>query len=274
MPELPEVETVCRTLRAVTTGHRIVEVEVLERRLRMPVSRNFKSLLQGRKIVDIQRRGKYILLVLEGDMVWVSHLGMSGKLIYVAAERAREEHDHIFVRLDHGFDLRYHDPRRFGLAAVMPAAELEAWPQIRDLGPDPLGPDFAGAGLFAHTRGSRRKIRDLLLDQSVVAGLGNIYINELLFYAGVRPTTRAFKLDRLRVLRMATVARELLHEAIQWGGTSFSDYRDGQDRRGEFQQHLRVYGREGESCRRCSQLIKRISVGNRSAFYCPVCQRR
>ena len=273
MPELPEVETVCRTLRALVPGHRIVHVEVLQHRLRVPVRRDFKSLLLGRKIIDIQRKGKYILLMMEGEIVWVSHLGMSGKLIYVATERPREVHDHIFVRLDHGFDLRYHDPRRFGLAAAMRTLQLGDWPQIRDLGPDPLGPDFVASGLYARTRSSRRKIRDLLLDQSVVAGLGNIYINELLFYAGIRPTTRAFRLARERVAQIATHAPQLLNEAIQWGGTSFSDYRDGQDRRGEFQQHLRVYGREGESCRRCQQLIKRVSLGNRSAFYCPACQK-
>ena len=273
MPELPEVETVCRTLRAVVPGHRIVNVEVREARLRVPVRRDFKSLLLGRKILEIQRKGKYILLTMEGEIVWVSHLGMSGKLIYVTSERPREVHDHIFVRLDHGFDLRYHDPRRFGLATAMRMAQLGDWAQIRDLGPDPLGEDFAARGLYARTRSSRRKIRDLLLDQSVVAGLGNIYVNELLFCAGIRPTTRAFRLARERVAQIARRAPQLLSEAIQWGGTSFSDYRDGQDRRGEFQQHLRVYGREGERCTRCQQLIKRVPLGNRSAFYCPACQK-
>ncbi|HWP56308.1 MAG TPA: bifunctional DNA-formamidopyrimidine glycosylase/DNA-(apurinic or apyrimidinic site) lyase [Candidatus Acidoferrales bacterium] len=272
MPELPEVETVCRTLRAVVPGHRVVGVEVLERRLRMPVGRSFKALLFGRKIVDVERRGKYILLILEGEVVWVSHLGMSGKLIYVAAQRPRERHDHIIVALDRGFELRYHDPRRFGLALALSRRELETWPQFRALGPDPLAGDVA-SGLYESARGSRRKIRDLLLDQRVLSGLGNIYANEILFYAGIRPTARAFTLTRARAGRIAAAAARLLSEAIQWGGTSFSDYRDGQDRRGEFQQHLRVYGREGESCTRCGRTIKRVSLGNRSAFYCPGCQK-
>jgi formamidopyrimidine-DNA glycosylase len=272
MPELPEVETVCRTLRDLVPGRRIIKVEVLEPRLRLRVTRDFGSFLSRRTFVDVQRRGKYIVMILDGKRVWVTHLGMSGKLIYVSAERPREEHDHICVGLENGFELRYHDPRRFGLAVAMPLEKLKIWPRLRDLGPDPLETDFAGAGLSHWARKSRRKIRDLLLDQKVVAGLGNIYSNEILFYAGVRPTARAFRLSRERVDEIATVAPKLLREAIHWGGTSFSDYRDGQDRQGEFQTHLSVYGREGERCRRCQHVIKRVALGNRSAFYCPSCQ--
>ena len=272
MPELPEVETVRRTLCDLVLGRRIIKVEVLEPRLRLPVARDFASFLSGRTFVDVQRRGKYLLLILDGERVWVTHLGMSGKLIYVSAERPREAHDHICAVLENGFELRYHDPRRFGLAAAMPLGKMQTWPPLRDLGPDPLEGDFAVAGLYHRARKSRRKIRDLLLDQKVVAGLGNIYSNELLFYAGIRPTVRAFKLSRERVDEIAAIAPRLLREAIHWGGTSFSDYRDGQDRQGEFQARLSVYGREGERCRRCAHVIKRVALGNRGAFYCPTCQ--
>lgn len=273
MPELPEVETICGGLRPFLRGRRITAVEVLEPRLRSPVGADLSSRLRGKTIGDVRRRGKYILIFLERESVWVFHLGMSGKLIHVEAERPREKHDHIIVSLDAGGELRYHDPRRFGLSIVVPQAKLRTLPQIRNLGLEPFDRQFDGDYLYSVARNSQRRIRDLLIDQRVVAGLGNIYANEILFRAGIRPTTRAWKLGRSRVEQIAEVTPGLLREAIRWCGTSFSDYRDAENRRGEFQNHLRVYDREGEKCRACASKIKRIPMGNRSAFYCPKCQR-
>lgn len=273
MPELPEVETICRGLRALLRGRKVAEVEVLEPRLRSPVTGAFCSQLRGRTILDVERRGKYILVWLEGDQVWLSHLGMSGKLIYVEPDKPRERHDHIIVRLDEGHELRYHDPRRFGLSVVVPRAELEGLPQIKNLGLEPFDHQFNGAYLYSIARDSRRRIRDLLIDQGVLAGLGNIYANEILFRAGIRPTTRAWRLGCRRAEQIAEVTPRVLQEAIRWCGTSFSDYRDAEDRFGEFQNHLRVYDREGEKCRVCSARIRRVVIGNRSAFYCPTCQK-
>ncbi|MBI2986932.1 MAG: bifunctional DNA-formamidopyrimidine glycosylase/DNA-(apurinic or apyrimidinic site) lyase [Deltaproteobacteria bacterium] len=273
MPELPEVETICSGLRPLVRGRRIRTVEVLEPRLRSPVGAGLSSRLRGKTIVDVGRRGKYILIFLEGGSVWIFHLGMSGKLIYVGAERPREKHDHIIVSLDTGRELRYHDPRRFGLSLVVPGAKLETLPQLGNLGLEPFDRQFDGDYLYSATRNSRRRIRNLLIDQKVVAGLGNIYANEILFHAGVRPTTRSSKLGRRRIEQIATVTPRLLREAIRWCGTSFSDYRDAEDRLGEFQNHLRVYDREGQKCRVCSSTIKRVAIGNRSAFYCPTCQK-
>lgn len=273
MPELPEVETICGGLRALLPGRIAARVEVLDRRLRRRVGRDFRPRLEGKAIREVGRRGKYILVVLEGKWVWISHLGMSGKLIYVEASRPRERHDHIIVTLSNGHELRYHDPRRFGLSLVVPAARISALPQLRNLGPEPFDPEFCAAYLYAVFRKSRRRVRDLLIDQNVVAGLGNIYANEILFRAGTRPTTRAWKLGRSGADRIAKTIPEVLREAIRWCGTSFSDYRDAEDRFGKFQNHLRVYDREGEKCRVCASAIKRVSLGNRSAFYCPTCQR-
>jgi formamidopyrimidine-DNA glycosylase len=273
MPELPEVETICRGLRARVTGCRIVEVRVLEPRLRTRVGADFAAKLAGRVIADVRRRAKYILIVLENDWVWLSHLGMSGKLIWVEESRPREKHDHIVAKLEGGYELRFHDPRRFGLSLVVSPADLDALPQMRALGLEPLDNNFDGAYLYALARNSRRRIRDLLIDQTVVAGLGNIYANEILFHAGVRPTARAWKLGRARVERIAELAPKILSEAIRWCGTSVSDYRDAEDRYGEFQNHLRVYDREREKCKACSGTIKRVSIGNRSAFFCPKCQK-
>ena len=273
MPELPEVETICRGLRSLVTGRRVAEVEVLEPRLRIPVAEDFGSKLQGKTILGVERKGKYLLTLLEEEGVWISHLGMSGKLIYVETDRPREEHDHILVRLDNGHELRFHDPRRFGLSLIFPRGQLAEWAPLRELGPDPLDQRFDGDYLYSIARSSRRRVRDLLIDQRVVAGLGNIYANEILFRAGIRPATRAWKLGRERSGKIAKLTPKLLREAIRWCGTSFSDYRDAEDRFGEFQNHLRVYDRTGEKCRVCAGTIKRVSLGNRSAFYCPKCQR-
>ena len=273
MPELPEVETVCRSLRPHIVGRRISRIEVLEPRLRTRIEESALAPLVGRKITEIGRRGKYILIRLAGGWVWVFHLGMSGKLICVAPKSARRKHDHIVVHLNGGGEFRYHDPRRFGLSLVTTTQGLEGLAQLRHLGVDPLDADLTGDYLFRFTRASRRRIRDLLLDQQIIAGLGNIYANEVLFLTGVKPTARSYRLTRNRVCLMAQTIPELLREAIRWCGTSFSDYRDADDKRGAFQEHLRVYDRQGEVCRVCSSTIKRVALGNRSAFYCPSCQK-
>jgi formamidopyrimidine-DNA glycosylase len=273
MPELPEVETICRGLRAAVKGKRIVGVKVADGRLRAPVAKDFAQTLAGRTVVDIGRRGKYILIRLDGEAVWLLHLGMSGKLIRVPERRLRHRHDHIVVHLESGYELRYNDPRRFGFSVVGQAAEIDSLPQIRVLGLEPFDARFDSDYLYRFAHRSGRRIRDLLIDQRVVAGLGNIYANEILYHAGVRPTARASRLSRAQIARIAELTPKILAEAIRWCGTSFSDYRDAEDRRGEFQNHLRVYAREGERCATCGSVIRRVSPGNRSAFYCPGCQK-
>ena len=273
MPELPEVETVCRSLRPHLLGRRIERIDVRERRLRVPVDVARVGLLVGKRIESVDRVAKYILLRLNDPSVWLFHLGMSGKLICTAGSTPRQKHDHIVVDLDDGLQLRYHDPRRFGLAMVTHAGDLAGLPQLRRLGVDPFGQTLTGEYLFSFTRASERRIRDLLLDQQIVAGLGNIYANEVLARVRVKPTTRAWRLTRKQVGMIAAAIPELLHDAIHWCGTSFSDYRDADDKSGEFQNHLRVYDRDGEPCRVCPSTIKRVAIGNRSAFYCPTCQK-
>jgi len=273
MPELPEVETICRGLQLHVTGRGILRVKVRERRLRCLIHRKFAESLEGRSILRIERKAKYILISLSGDVVWIVHLGMSGKLVHVDSRRAKQKHDHILVRLDNGWELRYHDPRRFGLSLVVPANDLHRLPQLKRLGLDPFDVQFTGSYLYAFTRHSDRRIRDLLLDQQIVAGIGNIYANEILSRVGVRPTTRSRRLRRSRVEAIAAMIPEVLQEAIRWCGTSFSDYRDADDKFGEFQNHLRVYDRDGEKCRLCPSPIKRVTIGNRSGFYCPTCQQ-
>jgi formamidopyrimidine-DNA glycosylase len=273
MPELPEIETICRGLRPHLSGRKILAVEVFDRRLRHPVEPRLALRLRGRTIAKVGRKAKYLLLYLEGNAVWVFHLGMSGKLIHVAPDTPKQKHDHIVVTLDSGYHLRYHDPRRFGLALLADENGLEALSQFRRLGLDPFDSRFNGQYLYGITRRSDRRIRDLLLDQQIVAGIGNIYASEILSRVGVRPTTRCWRLSRFKIEQIAATIPEVLNEAILWCGTSFSDYRDADDRFGEFQNHLRVYDREGEKCRVCPTLVKRVAIGNRSAFYCPSCQK-
>jgi formamidopyrimidine-DNA glycosylase len=272
MPELPEVETVCRSLRPHLLGRTIRRVRVLEPRLRVQVDERKLKSLAGKRVAGITRIAKYILIELE-DLAWLFHLGMSGKLICVAPSTARQKHDHIIAELDDGVELRYHDPRRFGLSLVAKKDRLYDLPQLRHVGLDPFDAALDAEYLFRVTRASERRIRDLLLDQQIIAGLGNIYANEILSLVGIKPTTRAHRLSRKRVAALAAMIPRLLSDAIRWCGTSFSDYRDADDKSGEFQNHLRVYDREGEKCRICPSVIKRVPLGNRSAFYCPACQK-
>jgi len=273
MPELPEVETVCRSLRPHLLGRTIRRVRVLEPRLRVAVDAKQLTALAGKRVDAITRRAKYILFNLSEDTVWVFHLGMSGKLICVQPDTARRKHDHILVDLDNGTELRYHDPRRFGLSLVVRREDLSELPQFRHVGLDPFDAALTGEYLFRFTRASVRRIRDLLLDQQIIAGLGNIYANEILAMTGIRPTVRAHRLTRKQAAAMARTIPTLLRDAIRWCGTSFSDYRDADDKTGKFQNHLRVYDRDGERCRICPSKVKRVAIGNRSAFYCPTCQK-
>jgi formamidopyrimidine-DNA glycosylase len=273
MPELPEIETICRGLRPHVEGRRILSVTVMEPRLRCLVDRRMAEVLEGRTILRVGRRAKYILISLSGKMIWMYHLGMSGKLIHVDPRTPKQKHDHILVRLDSGRELRYHDPRRFGLSVLAAENELHELPQLKHLGLDPFDSGFNGSYLYSFTKRSDRRIRDLLLDQQIVAGIGNIYANEILARAGIRPTARCRRLTRKQIERIAAMIPTVLNEAIRWCGTSFSDYRDADDRFGEFQKQLRVYDRFGEKCRACPGSIKRVPMGNRSAFYCPSCQK-
>jgi len=273
MPELPEVETICRGLRRHLQDRRILGVEIRQPRLRRPVDAALPSRLKDQTITRVERRAKYILIFLRSGLVWGFHLGMSGKLIHVAADMPRRKHDHIIAHLNCGGELRYHDPRRFGLSFVVSCDELGRLPQVASLGLDPFDSQFHGDYLYAFTKRSSRRIRDLLLDQQVIGGIGNIYANEILFRVGIRPMRRSNRLSRAEVDAIAVATRKVLSEAICWCGTSFSDYRDADDKYGEFQKRLRVYDREAQPCRRCPRLIKRVARGNRSAFYCPSCQK-
>jgi len=270
MPELPEVETVRRGLRAAIVGRRVAAVTVRERRLRRPLARSFAPTLVGRRIDDVRRRAKYLLLDLDDGRVWLVHLGMSGTLAVVAAGAPIRPHTHVIVTLDDGRTLRFHDPRRFGLMRVGSLAALD---ELGRLGVEPLERAFTAAFLHGVARRQRRSVKSLLMDQRIVAGLGNIYVNEILFAAGVRPGRRTSRLSRPEAARIVAATAEVLGEAIAARGSSIADYRDERGEPGAFQDRFRVYEREGRACGRCGAVIRRRVIVGRSSFYCPRCQR-
>jgi formamidopyrimidine-DNA glycosylase len=272
MPELPEVETIRRTLEPRVTGKRIERVDVRCRDLRWPIDEHFEQGLMGRTIRSLARRAKYLLLWLDDDRVWVVHFGMSGRLLFHESETAAgDKHDHVVVFLDSGASLVFNDPRRFG---SMSLREPDDASLFEGVGPEPLDATrFNGAYLFAHGRRTKRSLKDVLMDQRVVAGLGNIYVNEALFVAGVRPRRALRRLTRSDCDRLAESVRAIISEAIEHRGSTISDFLDGIGRRGGYQWRRRVYDRAGEPCSVCATEIKAVVVGQRSSFYCPQCQR-
>ncbi len=271
MPELPEVETLARELRGALIGRRVVGVEVRwPRTVAGPDPETFARRLTGRRIREIGRRGKWLLLCLdEGDWLLV-HLRMSGRLVVESADAPEDSHTRVVFHLDDGRRLRFSDPRKFGRMALVddPGAVLG------DLGPDPLDPALTPERLAGMLRGRRVRLKPLLTDQRFLAGLGNIYADEVLWEAGLHPLRCADTLTLEETARLHGAIRQVLEEAIACRGTTLPDRRyvlpDG--RPGEFAPHLAVYGREGQPCPRCGAPIIRTRVGGRSARYCPRCQ--
>jgi formamidopyrimidine-DNA glycosylase len=273
VPELPEIEAILRSLGPLVAGRTVDSVDVRCRALRRTVADAFAGALVGRKVVGGRRRAKYLLFDLDDGRSWILHFGMSGRLLHFArgAQRRDEPHDHVLVGLDDASTLVFNDPRRFGLMTVEPAAGSEL---LEAIGPEPLDVGAFDAAYLAALRSrTRRTIKDVLMDQRVVAGLGNIYVNELLFVAGVRPRRRLERMTLEECARVVDATREILREAIEHRGSSISDFLDGVGRRGAYQWRRRVYDRAAEPCVRCKTPIKSVVVGQRSSFYCPRCQR-
>ena len=274
MPELPEAETIARDLHARAAGRAVTRVRVTRPDILAPgtTATRLARALRGRRIASVGRRGKNVVLAFEDGWRLVVNLGMTGRIVASDAPMAATL-AHIAARLDldDGRALLYDDARRFGRLDLRDAAGWAA--RSAQLGVEPLGADFTPAWLHAATRRSRVPLRNWLLDQRQVAGVGNIYANEALFRAGVRPTRRATRLTRAGATRLHDAVRAVLTEAIRSRGTTLSDYRDAGGRSGGFQFRLRVYDREGSPCVRCGTAVKRVVLSNRSAFYCPDCQR-
>jgi formamidopyrimidine-DNA glycosylase len=277
MPELPEVETIRRGLALRMEGRRVARLTLNRADLRTKLPPKLKERVEGRRVERVGRRAKYILLRLEDGGVVIVHLGMSGRLVLVAPDEnlPRQPHDHVIFTLEDGTELRFNDARRFGILDYTQDAELERHPLFAHLGPEPLGNGFSGATLAAALAGKATAIKAALLDQRVVAGLGNIYVSESLYWAALSPRRIARTVSGARAERLARAIRDTLERAIAAGGSSLRDYVQASGELGYFQNHWAVYGREGEACPGCDCRggIKRIVQGGRSTFYCAKRQR-
>jgi formamidopyrimidine-DNA glycosylase len=277
MPELPEVESLRRILARSAVGRTVVSAIVREARLRRAVATDLPVMIAGRTIEGIGRRAKYLMIELSGDHLMMVHLGMSGSLTHRRADFEGDSfdprHDHVEFTFDDGSRLVYNDPRRFGLMKLFPRDEVAGLAELKGLGPEPFAREFDAAYLWRVSRGRSSAIKNLLMDQRIVAGVGNIYASEILFRARVRPTRRAGRVTRAEFDRIAPITAEVLREAIGSRGTTFRSYRDSQGQPGRFASKLRVYDREGQPCLECATPIRAAVIGQRSSFYCPRCQK-
>ncbi len=271
LPELPEVETTRRGIAPHVIGRRVTQVTVRNPRLRYPVHRRLASLLEGREVGAVERRGKYLWLAYANGAL-ILHLGMSGSLCIVPATRPPRKHDHIDICFDHGQCLRLHDPRRFSMMVWSSGNPLRH-ALLKDLGVEPLGAGLDGGYLYRRSRGRRVTVKQFIMDGHIVTGVGNIYACEALFLAGISPLRQAGRISLARYQPLAQSIKDVLGEAIALGGTTLRDFFHGDGQPGYFQQRLSVYQRHGSPCRRCGHPIRMQRLGQRSSFYCGTCQR-
>jgi formamidopyrimidine-DNA glycosylase len=269
MPELPEVETSRRGIEPWVVGRKIASVEIRDRRLRWPVSREIDDKLPGTTVTSIGRRAKYLLINTTGGTA-ILHLGMSGHVTIVDRDTPAGIHDHVDIALDSGHALRLRDPRRFG--SLHWSQDPYAHWLLRELGPEPLGEEFSGEYLWRMSRGRRVAVKQFIMNANIVVGVGNIYASESLFRAGINPKRAAGRIALPRYEALAEAIRSVLERAIRAGGTTLRDYYGGDGESGWFQQELDVYGREDKPCHRCDRPITAIVQGQRATYYCRTCQ--
>lgn len=288
MPELPEVETVRRGLEPVLTGARIALAEVRRPDLRWPFPPGMADRLTGATVTALRRRSKYILADLDTGETLLIHLGMSGRMtishpgdgtltpgVFTLGHPPRQKHDHVMLETETGARVTFNDTRRFGAMDLFPTGQDATHRLLANLGPEPLGNSFDGPTLAAAFRGRNTPVKAALLDQRIVAGLGNIYVCEALWRTGISPTRKAGRIAAPRVHALVPAIRDVLSEAIEAGGSSLRDHRQATGELGYFQHRFAAYGRAGEACKTpgCTGTIRRIVQSGRSSFYCPACQR-
>ena len=275
MPELPEVETVCRGLAPVLVGQVIVQVDVRRKDLRQPFPKGLKTRVESTQVTHITRRAKYIQIHLDSDDVLVIHLGMSGRIVFHPRDYKPQTHDHFILHLRDGQQIVLNDPRRFGIVDLVSVDDLESHKLFSHLGPEPLSNGFSGPVLSAALQGKKAAIKQVIMDQTVVVGVGNIYASEALFLAGIHPEKAAGKVTPAKAEELVTAIKKVLQKAIKAGGSTLRDHRQANGELGYFQHSFSVYDREGQVCQTCAgtKPIKRIVQGGRSTFYCPGCQK-
>ncbi|WP_103332079.1 bifunctional DNA-formamidopyrimidine glycosylase/DNA-(apurinic or apyrimidinic site) lyase [Pseudotabrizicola formosa] len=283
MPELPEVETVRRGLSPVMEGQVITQAVVNRDGLRWPFPQGMAGRLTGARVTVLRRRSKYILADLSTAETLLIHLGMSGRMLisghmlgqFHQDHPAAQKHDHVVLDMEGGARVTFNDARRFGAMDLMDTATADRHPLLATLGPEPLGNAFNESYLVARLKGRNTPIKSALLDQHIVAGLGNIYVCETLYHARIAPQTKAGDLSSTQVAALVPIVREVLLEAIAAGGSSLRDFRQADGELGYFQHGFQVYDREGQPCATpgCGAVVERIVQSGRSSFYCPTCQR-
>jgi formamidopyrimidine-DNA glycosylase len=279
MPELPEVETVCRGLAKACTGTRICSVDVYRHDLRMPLPENLAARLKKRRIEKITRRAKYILISLDNNETLILHLGMSGRITITQTASKAIKHDHLVFHFENGLHAYFNDPRRFGLCDLIPTKDLPQHKLFCHLGIEPLEPGLSPATLMAKFAGKKTSIKAALLDQRMVVGIGNIYACEALYHAGINPKRRASACTKEQIAKLVSAIRKVLKEAIKVGGSSLRNYVHTDGKIGSFQNRFAVYSHEHKKCPGCichadkSGGIRRITQAGRSTFYCPTKQK-
>ena len=280
MPELPEVETVRQGLADVLEGRRLHRVQAMRPDLRFPLPENFEGRLSGRQVEKLARRGKYLLIHLQERLTLIAHLGMSGRFrIFNTSPPPLERHDHVVFEAEGGISVRFNDPRHFGFMDLADTDTLASHKMLKNMGPEPLANDFNGPVLAAALKGRKSPIKAALLDQSVIAGMGNIYVSEALFRAGLSPKRKSGTVQGGRAENLARAIRDVLNEAIAAGGSSLRDHRQPSGELGYFQHSFAVYGCTGQPCPGCTcdptrtGGIRRITQSGRSTFYCAAKQR-
>ena len=283
MPELPEVETVRAGLAPVMEGAVIAKATVNRPDLRWPFPERMAERLTGARILRLRRRSKYILADLDRGESLLIHLGMSGRMLvsgdplgrFVHDHPAPEKHDHVVFDMDNGARITFNDPRRFGAMDLLSTNSADEHPLLSSLGPEPLGNVFSESHLISQLKPRNLPIKSALLDQKIVAGLGNIYVCEALFRGGIHPARRTRNIAEHRLAALVPIIRNVLGQAIEAGGSSLRDFRQADGELGYFQHSFDVYGREGQLCKTkgCTAKIHRLVQSGRSSFYCPTCQR-
>ncbi|MGD7654618.1 MAG: bifunctional DNA-formamidopyrimidine glycosylase/DNA-(apurinic or apyrimidinic site) lyase [Verrucomicrobiales bacterium] len=270
MPELPEVETTRRGIKPHVLGKRVTEVIVRRRDLRQPIPESISE-IENHRVTSLARRSKYLLLGIDDGSTVLIHLGMSGSLRVANPAGDWRKHDHLAITLANGKQLRFHDPRRFGLTLHF-RHDPASHPLLAHLGPEPLSDDFTAARLHAACQSRGSAIKIVIMDAKVVVGVGNIYASEALFRAGIRPRTAAKRLTKPRAAKLTAAIKQVLTDSIEQGGTTLRDFLHSDGQLGYFKQQLFVYGRAGEPCRVCQTPVKHAVLGQRATYWCPTCQ--
>ncbi len=289
MPELPEVEVVKRSLINKTQNLIVKAVKINDGRLRYKIDRSEVKKIIGLKFKRISRRSKYLLFFFNKDIVMLVHLGMTGKFFFVNRKKAKfktsfyydlngdkdKKHDRIIFNLSNNQKLIYNDVRKFGFIKFIKRVNLKQNTHLKHLGPEPLSAEFNTEYFKNYIIGKERTIKDLLMDQKFLSGLGNIYANEILFFSGVRPEKKIKKLKNFEIQKIIKISKKIISKAIILGGSSIKDFSSSSGKKGSFQQHFGVYGKKGENCSKvkCIGKIKKIVIANRASFFCNKCQK-